>query len=115
MKKFSKIYEGKMFIPDPSIIKKYAAYIIPVYLSGKLKYDDQFMDEYLELNKKSFKSKSSNVVCDLEIQAVKLVIQENPMTESGYETLKKEIDNKCPRLEKFIRTYILDPKSFLNL
>ncbi len=114
MQKFSQIYEGKSFIPDPSIIKKYAAYIMPLYFTGKLRYDDQFMDEYLELNKKGVKNKSMNIVCDLEIQAVKAVIQENPMSSGGYETLKKEIENKCPRLEKFLRTYITDPKNFSN-
>jgi len=113
MKKFSAINEAKYFTPDPSVLKKYAAFVIPLYLSGKIKCDEVLLDEYLELYKKAVKSKNMNVICDLEIQAVKLVLQENPMTAGGYEQFKKEIDNKCPRLEKFLKTYFNDPKTFL--
>ena len=41
---------------------------------------------------------------DIEIMAVKLVV-ENPLTQSGYEKLQQEINAKCPKLEKFLRTY----------
>ena len=112
MKKFSKINETKYFTPDPSILKKYAAFVIPLYITGKAKCDEVLLDEYLELYKKSVKMKSMNMICDLEIMAVKLVLQENPMTPGGYEQFKKEIENKCPRLEKFLKTYINDPKTY---
>ena len=114
MKKFSTINEGKYFTPDPSVLKKYAAFIIPLYITGKVKCDEVLLDEYLELYKKAVKAKNMNVICDLEIQAVKLALQENPMTAGGYEVFKKEIENKCPRLEKFLKTYINEPKIFLQ-
>ncbi len=114
MKKFSTINEGKYFTTDPSVLKKYAAFIIPLYITGKVKCDEVLLDEYLELYKKAVKAKNMNVICDLEIQAVKLVLQENPMTAGGYEVFKKEIENKCPRLEKFLKTYINEPKIFLQ-
>jgi hypothetical protein len=113
MKKFSnEINEGKIFIPDPSVLKKYAAFVIPLYITGKVKCDEVLLDEYLELYKKGVKVKNANVISDLEVAAVKLVLQENPMTQGGYETFKKEIENKCPRLEKFLKVYINDPKIF---
>lgn len=113
MNKFSnQVNEGKIFIPDPSILKKYAAFIIPLYLTGKVKCDEVLLDEYLELYKKNVKERNANVISDLEISAVKLVLQENPMTQGGYETFKKEIENKCPKLEKFLKSYINDSKSF---
>jgi len=112
MKKFSKLNEAKYFNPDPSVIKRYAGFIIPLFIYGKLKYEDVLLDEYLELYKRQVKDKNLNVICDLEIMAVKAVLQENPMTAAGYEVLKKELDNKCPKLEKFLRSYIIDPKTY---
>jgi len=114
MKKFSKINEAKLFIADPSIVKRYAAFIMPLYITGRVKCDENLLDEYLELYKKSGHFKNSNVVCDMEILAIKSVLQENPMTQSGFEVLKKEIDNKCPKLEKFLRPYLIDSKTYLN-
>jgi hypothetical protein len=114
MKKFSTINEAKYFTPDPSVIKKYAGFIIPLYIFGKLKYEDVLLDEYLELYKRQVKDKNMNVLCDLEVIAVRAVLQENPMTPAGYETLKKEIENKCPKLERFLRTYIIDSKTYLG-
>jgi hypothetical protein len=113
MKKFSTINEAKYFTPDPSVLKKYAAFVMPLYITGKVKCDEVLLDEYLELYKKGVKLKNMNVICDLEIQAIKLVLQENPMTPGGYEQFKKEIENKCPRLEKFLKTYINEPKTYL--
>jgi hypothetical protein len=113
MKKFTTINEAKYFTPDPSVLKKYASFVIPLYLTGKVKCDDVLLDEYLELYKKAVKLKNMNVICDLEIQAIKLVLQENPMSAGGYEQFKKEIENKCPRLEKFLKTYINEPKTYL--
>jgi len=79
MKKFTnQVNEGKMFIPDPSILKKYAAFIIPLYITGKVKCDEVLLDEYLELYKKGVKVKNANVVSDLEIAAVKLVQSPRP-------------------------------------
>lgn len=112
MQKFSEINEGKVFITDPSIIKKYAAFVMPLYIIGKIKCDENLLDEYLDLYKKQVKSKNTNVVCDLEVAAVRLVIQENPMNQTGFDILKKEIADKCPRLEKFLRSYIIDPKNY---
>jgi len=113
MKKFSELNEeSKYFMPDPSIVKKYASFIIPFYLNGVLKVDDSLIDEYLEMNKKQNREKNTNIVCGLEIIAVKLLI-DNPLTQTGYENLEKEINNKCPKLEKYLRLFVIDPKNFL--
>ena len=32
----------------------------------------------------------------------------------GYDKYKKEIENKCPRLEKFLKTYMNEPKTYLQ-
>ena len=112
MKKFSTtINEARIFLPDPSIIKVYASYIIPFYLTGKLKCDDRLLDEYLEMNKKVNREKSPNIVLDIELMAVKAVL-ENPLTQSGYENLLKEINNKCPKLERFLRQFYIKPENF---
>lgn len=103
--------EGKIFMPDPSVIKAYASYIIPLYLTGKIKCDEKLLDEYLEMNKKVNKIKSPNVVLDIEIMAIKAVL-ESPLSQAGYEGLIKEIQNKCPKLEKFLRIYYSNPINF---
>ncbi len=112
IKKFSTLNESKIFMVDPSIVKKYASFIIPLYLNGKLKCDENLIDEYLEMNKKSVKSKNANIICDLEILAVKNIF-DSPIGQSGYENLEKEIAAKCPKLEKFLRNYITDSKFFI--
>lgn len=104
MIKFSKLNEGKTFFPDPSVIKKYASFIIPLYIQGELKCDEKLVDEWLEMNKSKEKSKWVNVISDLEILAVKNIIS-NPVSQNGYDELKMEIRNKCPKLEKFLRTH----------
>ena len=111
MKKFSTMNEGKIFMPDPSVIKTYASYIIPLYLTGKIKCDEKLLDEYLEMNKRANRVKSPNVVLDIEILAVKAVI-ESPLSQTGYDNLLKEIQNKCPKLEKFLRIYYSNPINF---
>ena len=103
--------EGKIFMPDPSVIKAYASYIIPLYLTGKINCDEKLLDEYLEMNKKVNKIKSPNVVLDIEIMAIKAVL-ESPLSQAGYEGLIKEIQNKCPKLEKFLRIYYSNPINF---
>lgn len=103
MKKFS-IYESKTFYPDPSIIKKYASFIIPLYLMGELNCDQKFIDEWLEMNKGVEKKKNQNVLCDLEILAVKNLF-DNPTTPAGFTQMKNDIDNKCLKLEVFLRKY----------
>lgn len=104
MRKFTQINEGKNFISDPSIIKRYASYIIPLYLQGELKCEDRLIDEWLDMNHSREKEKNRNFVCDLEILAVKNLF-DNPMNQSGYIQLKTEIENKCPRLEVFLRKF----------
>lgn len=111
MKKFSTINEGKIFMPDPSVIKIYASYIIPLYLTGRIKCDEKLLDEYLEMNKKVNKLKYPNVVLDIEIMAIKAVL-ESPLSQAGYENLLKEIQNKCPKLEKFLRGFYSNSINF---
>ena len=111
MKKFSTMNEGKIFMPDPSVIKAYASYIIPLYLTGKIKCDEKLLDEYLEMNKKVNKIKSPNVVLDIEIMAIKAVL-ESPLSQAGYEGLLKEIQNRCPKLEKFLRGFYSNTINF---
>jgi hypothetical protein len=107
MKKFTEINESKFFTADPSIIKKYAARIIPFYLTGELVCRDyKLIDEWLEMNRNNEKHKNENIVCDLEIMAVKAVLDNSPLTQNGYVSLVNEIDNKCPRLERFLRPLI---------
>jgi hypothetical protein len=106
MKKFSQINEAKVFTPDPSIIKKYAARIIPLYITGDLVVKDtKLIDEWLEMYKSNQIHKNENIVCDLEIMAIKNIF-DNPLTINGYAQLVADIDNKCPRLERFLRPYI---------
>jgi thiamine pyrophosphokinase len=107
MKKFTEINEAKFFTADPSIIKKYAARIIPFYITGELSCKDQrLIDEWLEMNKSNQKHQNENNVCDLEIMAVKAVLDLSPLTQNGYTALFNEIDNRCPRLERFTRNII---------
>jgi hypothetical protein len=111
MKKFSEINEAKFFSADPSIIKKYAARIIPFYITGELVCKDtKLIDEWLEMNKNNQKHQNENIVCDLEIMAVKAVLDYSPLTQSGYSVLFNEIDNKCPKLERFIRNLVINFK-----
>lgn len=102
MQKFT---ESVRFIPDPSIIKKYASYIIPLYLTRELKCDYKLIDEYLEMYKNINFNKNNNMVSDLEILACKNII-EDPMTQQGYQQLKNDVDNKCYKLEMFLRKNI---------
>lgn len=110
MKKFTEINESKYFTPDPSIIKKYAARIIPFYITGELKLKDvRFLDEWLDMYKNSERHKNENIVCDLEIEAIKNVL-DNPMNPNGYKQLVDDIDNKCVKLERFLRPFIINFK-----
>ena len=103
MKKFSQINEAKIFTADPSIIKQYAARIIPYYITGELKLaDKRLIDEWLEMNKQNQVHKNNNFICELEIIALKNLF-DNPMTQQGYDQLKADIDNKCAKLERFLR------------
>ena len=111
MKKFTEINEGKTFVVDPTIIKNYAAFIIPFYLTGRLKCENRLIDEWLEMHKNQNAAKFSSYVYDIEIMAVKAVL-ENPMTQVGYENLQKEVAAKCPRLERFLRQIYQDPNTF---
>jgi hypothetical protein len=111
MQKFSKIDEAKRFIPDPSLLKNYASFIIPLYINKILKIDESLVDEYLEMNKKTNKIQYSNVVCDLEIEAIKNIM-ENPTTISGFTTLKKEIEDGCPKLQNFLKKYLQNKDTF---
>ena len=53
MQKFTKLDEAKKFMPDPTLLKSYASFIIPLYITGHIKIEDNLLDEYLEMNKKS--------------------------------------------------------------
>ena len=44
------------------------------------------------------------MVCDLEIKAIRNIFS-NPLTFSGYNELKAEIEKKCPKLEIFLRKF----------
>jgi hypothetical protein len=105
MKKFTQVYEAKFFTPDPSIIKKYAARIIPLYITGEIKTKEtKLIDEWLEMNKNSEMHKNENIICDLEIMAIKNIF-DSPLGSSGYSQLVADIDSGCPRLERFLRPY----------
>ena len=112
MQKFSKIDESKRFLPDPSLLKKYASFIIPLYLNGKIKCDESLLDEYLEMNKKSQKYQNSNVVCDLEIDSIKNIL-DNPTTINGFSQLKKDIEDGCPKLQQFLKKYLQNKDTFI--
>jgi hypothetical protein len=111
MEKFTKVVESKRFIPDPSILKKYAAYIVPLYLNGILKCEEKLLDEYLELYKVTNKYKNLNTVTDLEIMAIKNIF-ENPTTLVGFNQLKTDVENKCVKLQNFLRKYLQDTSQF---
>jgi hypothetical protein len=104
MQKFSKIDEAKKFLPDPTLLKSYASFIIPLYIIGVLKTEDGLIDEYLDMNKKTNRNQNQNVVCDLEIDAIKNIL-DNPTTIAGFAQLKKEIEDGCPKLQIFLRKY----------
>jgi len=105
------ITEAKHFNPDPSVIKKYASFIIPLYITGELKCEDKSLNEYLEMNKSNNHNKNTNVICDLEILAIKNIL-ENPMTMDGYNQLTNDISNKCVKLEKFLKSYLRKKEIF---
>ena len=111
MEKFTKVVESKRFMPDPSILKKYASFIIPLYLNGQLKCDVKLIDEYLELYKSTNKYKNVNTVTDLEIMAIKNIF-DNPTTITGFGQLKTDVENKCTKLQKFLRKNLQDPSQF---
>lgn len=104
MIKFSEINEAKTFFPDPSIVKKYASFIIPLYIQGELKCEERLIEEWLEMNKPKEREKNRNLICDLEVLAIKNIF-DNPMNPTGYLQLKQEIDNKCPKLDVFLRKF----------
>jgi hypothetical protein len=111
MEKFTKVTESKRFIPDPSILKKYASYIIPLYLNGVLKCEEKLLDEYLDMYKSSNKYRNLNQVCDLEITAIKNIF-DNPTTINGFNQLKQDILNKTPKLQNFLRKHLQDIDQF---
>jgi hypothetical protein len=111
MEKFSIINERKLFITDPSIIKKYASFIIPFYITGELICDRKLIDEYLEMNKTSQREKSANLICDLEVLAVKQIL-DSPLTPRGYDQLKADIEKGCIKLEKFIKKRLMTKTEF---
>ena len=111
MEKFSAINERKLFITDPSIIKKYASFIIPFYITGELTCDRKLIDEYLEMNKTSQREKSANLICDLEVLAVKQIL-DSPLTPRGYDQLRVDIEKGCIKLEKFIKKRLMTKTEF---
>lgn len=102
MQKFT---ESVKFIPDPSIIKKYASFIIPFYITRELKCDVKLIDEYLDMFSSKNFTKNTNMISELEILACKNII-DDPMTPQGYQQLKNDIENKCYKLEIFLKKNI---------
>jgi hypothetical protein len=111
MEKFTSVVEAKRFMPDPSILKKYASYIVPLYFTGRLNCESRLIDEYLELYKSTNKYKNVNMVTDLEIMAIKNIF-DNPTTISGFNQLKTDVDNKCIKLQNFLRKHLQDISQF---
>ena len=111
MKKFSEVNEGKIFLADPSVIKKYAGFIVPLYVTGILKCDERLVEEWLDMNKKANRVRGNNLILDIELLAIKQVL-DNPLTQAGYEKLQQEIVAKCPKLEKFLRLQYIKPENF---
>lgn len=111
MQKFTKIDEAKKFLPDPSLLKRYASFIMPLYINGNLKLEEALIDEYLEMYKKTNKFQSSNLVSDAEIEAIKNVL-ENPTTINGFSQLKKEIEDGCPKLQLFLKKNFQNKETF---
>jgi hypothetical protein len=109
MEKFTQVIESKKFMPDPSVLKTYAAYIIPLYLNGQLKCEGKLLDEYLDLYRTQNKYKNASVVCDLEIQAIKNII-ENPLSINGFANVKQDMKQKFPKLQSFLRKYLQSEK-----
>lgn len=107
IKKFEIVNESKIFMADPSIIKTYASRIIPFYITGELKCDEKYLDEWLEMNKSKNKEDNTNVVCDLEVKAVRAVIGSDPTTHNGYLILRDDIERKNEKLERFIKKIIM--------
>ncbi len=99
MQKFT---ESVKFIPDPSIIKKYASYIIPLYLTREIKCDTKLIDEYLEMYQGANFEKNTNMISDLEILAVKNIF-DDPLTSQGFQQIKNDLHNKSAKLEMFLR------------
>ena len=111
MLKFSQINEAKNFFPDPSIIKKYASFIIPLYLTGELECDEKYITEWLEMNKSKERIKNKNMICDLEIVALKNIF-DAPLSENGYAKIRADIEKKCPKLEAFLKKFYQDKFDF---
>jgi len=109
--KIDRFNESKRFIADPTVIKRYASFIIPLYLNGELKCEKNILDEYLEMHRSSQIYKNYNVVCDLEVLAIKN-IHASPLTEQGFNQLKSDIQNNSLKLERFLRKYIQMTKKF---
>ena len=106
MEKFSNISEGKRFLPNPELLKKYASFIIPLYLDRTLSCDKRLIDEYLEMSRSTQFEKNKSIVSDLEVLAIKNIFP-SPLTQSGYIQIKYDIDHKCKKLEMFLRKHIL--------
>ena len=111
MQKFTKLEESKKFIPDVRLLKSYAAFIIPLYINKSIKTDDSLLNEYLEMNKKANVYQNNNFVSDLEIEAIKNIL-ENPTTINGFSQLKKEVEGGCPKLQNFLKKFFQNIDNF---
>ena len=113
MQKFTELdlNENKKFFADPRIIKRYASYIIPLYVTGDLKCEPRLLDEWFLMNMSKEKVKNLDMVSDLEILAVRNVLDSSPITPNGYTQLKLDINNKCLKLERFLRKNYLTLKT----
>lgn len=111
MQKFTEVNESKKFFADPRIIKRYANFIIPLYITGDLKCEARLIDEWLLMNTSKEKLKNIDMICELEILAVRNVLDASPVTPSGYNQLRLDIGNRCIKLERFLRKYLIALKT----
>jgi hypothetical protein len=54
------------------------------------------------MNKTTQRAKSANLICDLEVLAVKQIL-DNPLTPRGYDQLRQDIEKGCIKLERYLK------------
>ena len=63
------------------------------------------------MNKTAQMEKSANLICDLEVLAVKQIL-DSPLTPRGYDQLKVDIEKGCIKLERFIKKRLMTKTEF---